>query len=155
MTRSSQFCRLGVLVALATCGWLQAAHVSAEEISVWTIKASEKKETSVPKELSPIADALKSSFKFKSYALLNRVKGKVEANAKRFELAGDYFAMIKHVETKGGKITLDIKVMVKKGKETKTKLATKVSVAPGKHQLMGGWKISGDDRMIIALSPTK
>ena len=160
MEREEFVRRLGILTILLGCGLMPSAVVAeseSAEISVWTIRATEEP-SEIPKELKTLSKVLESSFKFKGYHLLNQVDGKVGEEAKRFELAEGYFAKIKHVETKDGKIKLDITVMVLKKKpgeekpKPEKKLATTVSLTPEKHQLMGGWKIKGDDRMIIAIS---
>ena len=69
-----------------------------------------------------------------------------------FKLLGPYNMTITPQKRTDDHSTLKIVVTARKDKKRVPKLNSTVRLKPGKFQLMGGWKLSGGDVLIVAVS---
>ena len=111
-----------------------AADAEKVELQVWTIRATRSNQEISP-ELKPLAELLKKTFKFTGYKLVKTDSAAVEIK-QPFKT----------------KITLKIRITERQGKKDIDKLSTSVSLTAGRFQLFGGWKLKGDDVLIVAVS---
>ena len=140
---------LGLLAPPATA---LADEEQTVQLQVLTIRAT-KSNNDISPELKPLAEALKKTFKFTGYKLLKTDTRKVALNKKReLSLAGPYKARITPLERKDNRIRLKVEVFERKDNKDISRLSTTISLAAGKSQLFGGWKLDGDDVLIIAVS---
>ncbi|MFQ5462796.1 MAG: hypothetical protein ACE5E5_09240 [Phycisphaerae bacterium] len=134
-------------------GWAGAGRATAAPtVSVWAIRATHGGHE-ISKQLRPLAKALKKSFNFTGYRLVNKsAKPLGGGKATAFDLVKGYRATITPAGSEGGRIKLKIVVLQHKNKAYVKKLATTVALRPGKYQLLGGWQLPGGDVLIIAVS---
>ena len=139
---------LGIVAAPATA----LAAGDTVQLQVVSIRAT-KTNSDISPQLKPLVDALKKTFKYTGYKLLGSETRKAAFNkGVPIALAGNYRARITPIEKKDNRIKLKVEVFERKGKEQVSKLSTTISLAAGKNQLFGGWKLDGDDVLIIAVS---
>lgn len=149
---------LSLIVLLTVLGLLAppatglAAQEQSVQLQVLTIRAT-KSNNEISAKLKPLAEALKKTFKFTGYKLLKTDSRKVALNKKLdLSLVGPYKARITPLERKDNRIRLKAEVFERKDKKDISKLSTTISLAAGKSQLFGGWKLDGQDVLIIAVS---
>ena len=131
---------------------VQADGLSEAEVQVWTIRATKANEE-ISEKLEPLAKALAKDFKFTGYEL-TKTDSKTVPIDKEFKvkLLGPYKMVVTPLERTDDQATLKIEVSVGEGKKKKSKLNSTIRLKPGKFQLMGGWKLSGGDVLIVAVS---
>ncbi|TWT45478.1 hypothetical protein RAS1_19030 [Phycisphaerae bacterium RAS1] len=151
MKRSSLACVVsGLACLLALMASPAAAQALADEVpvEVWVIQAT-KKNAEISPELKNIAGALKDQFKFTGYKLVRKASDSVAVGkAFKTDLTAGYRAEVTPREKPTDSAKLSIVVFKKDDK----KLNTTVTVQKGKFQLLGGWKIDGDDALIVAVT---
>lgn len=139
---------LGIVAAPASA----IAAGDSVQLQVVSIRAT-KANTEISPQLKPLVDALKKTFKYTGYKLLGSETRKAEfGKSVPMSLAGNYRARITPLEKKDKRIKLKVEVFERKGKEQVSKLSTTITLAAGKNQLFGGWKLDGEDVLIIAVS---
>lgn len=147
LTTATAFGLWWAAIALATP---MVALAAADDVAVevWVIQAT-KKNSEISPELKNIAGALKDQFKFTGYRLLKKSSDRVAVGkAFKTDLAAGYRAEVTPREKPTDSAKLSIAVF----KQDDKKLSTTVTVEKGKFQLLGGWKIEGDDALIVAVT---
>lgn len=144
---------LGVCVAFAAVVPAALAEDKGPvTVQVWTIRAT-KSNDRISEKLKPMAKALEKDFRFTGYQLTGTDSKKMSINQGReFKLLGPYNMTITPQKRTDDHSTLKIVVTAKKGQKKVPKLNSTVRLKPGKFQLMGGWKLSGGDVLIVAVS---
>ncbi len=133
-------------------GWAGMARAEAVNVEVWTIRATKNSQEISPR-LRELAAQLKKSFAFTGYSLLKtQTKKAEEGKTAEFDLGGGYKAKITPRGRAGEQIKLEVVVTERKGEKEEKKLTTNISIAPGKFQLLGGWKFEGEDVLIVAVT---
>ncbi len=122
------------------------------ELQVWAIRATTKNAEISP-ELRALVDELKKSFKYTGYTLVNRAAGKTKVGGDfDTRLSGAYGIQITPDGKEGARVRLKICVTRKEGDKERDVLRSTVTIERGKFQLLGGWKLDGDDVLIAAVS---
>lgn len=132
--------------------WLGAAAAAADDFQVeaWAIRAS-KTDATVSPELKPIlADLKRVGSAYKGFKLERRAAGKVETG-KKYDgrLIDNYTASITPQSRSGKRVEMKVLISQRVGRRDVKKLDTTVAVNSGAMQLVGGWKISGGDDLLI------
>ena len=104
-------------------------------------------------ELKPLAESLKKTFKFTGYKLVKADTGSAELNRTyKSTLAGPFKAEVTPKERSKASIKLKVTITRRKDDKDVKKLSTTVVLREKRFQLFGGWKLSGDDVLIVAVS---
>ena len=144
---------LGVCVAfVAVVPTALAEDKGSVTVQVWTIRAT-KANDKVSEKLKPLAKALAKDFRFTGYQLAGTDSQEMSMNqGGDFKLLGPYDMTITPQKRTDSHATLKIVVTARKDKKKVPKLNSTVRLKRGKFQLMGGWKLSGGDVLIVAIS---
>jgi len=153
MRFSTRFTTLAVLVASCVSAG-QAGALLAEkktaEVQVWAIRATTRNAEISP-ELRPIADKLKSQFKYTGFKLEKREKGTTETGrALSVALVGGYSAAVTPKSVDEQRVQLQIQV--RKSGEDKPRLDATLTINAGEFQLSGGWDLGEGDALIVAVA---
>jgi hypothetical protein len=154
MSASRTLCLIALITLFGFLAPPQTALAAEEtvQLQVLTIRAT-KSNNEISPQLKPLAEALKKSFKFTGYKLLKTDSRKAAFNRTlAISLAGPYKARIRPLARKDNRIQLKVEVFERKNNKDIGKLSTTISLAAGKSQLFGGWKLDGQDVLIIAVS---
>ena len=146
------------LTAAVVAGFLLSASAAAladdtVQMRVLGIQATTTNSTVSP-ELKTIAAELTSRFKYTGFRLIARDSGAAKLNgAFSAKLTPTkYEIKLTPMARESGKIKLAIAVDEVAGAKRESKLRTTVRVTPNKTALVGGWKISGNDVLIVAIT---
>ncbi len=145
-------------VAVATFAFAPPAHgtesntlttiADGTTVKIIAIRAT-KKNAKIAPELRALAKKLKSQFQYTGFAIESKAAKKV-AVGKPFSAKAMKTFEVKITPKKiaGNRVTLEV-VVVEKGAK---RLNTVYTISKGRYQLAGGWKVSGGDALIIAVT---
>jgi len=129
-----------------------AADKAKVNVTVWVIRAT-KSNTEISPKLKSLAKKLKKSFNFTGYKLLKTDEKEVALDtAIRTKLAKAYSANITPTELTDKKVKLSVAITQRKDDKDVKKLNTTVNLTKKRFQLFGGWKLDGEDVLIVAIS---
>jgi len=138
--------------ASAAVDTVQGTDAEKVQLQVWSIRAT-RSNNEISSELKPLADSLKKTFNFTGYKLVKADTGSVELNdTYKSALTGSFAAEVTPRERAAGSIKLAVTITKREGDKDVKKLSTTVTLREERFQLFGGWKLSGDDVLIIAIS---
>ncbi|MFO0840384.1 MAG: hypothetical protein U1D55_17890 [Phycisphaerae bacterium] len=146
-----------LFAALAiSCAWFGGVGAAladdSVDVQVWAIRATTKNSEISP-ELKPLVEELKKSFKYTGYKLERRATGSAGAG-KSYDgdLIGGYRISVEPDGKDGKRIKLRLGVTKTENGKAKPVLKTSATIDPGKFQVLGGWKLDGDDVLLAAVS---
>jgi hypothetical protein len=143
---------LAVSVAALATGTSWAQSAKPVEMRILAIRATTK-DNKIDPELKSIAAKLKKQFKYTGFRVIAKKNGKATVGASfSTALTGGYKVKITPKSRTGKRVRLTIEVTKREGNKDKRKLNTTVEFDAGKFQLQGGWKLSGGDVLIMAVS---
>ena len=148
--------RLALSVVCLACSASRTFAQPAKEAPLVTVQVrtilATKAHGRIDERLRPLAEQLKRTFQLTGFELRGETSKKVKLNeAARIDLPDPYRLEVTPVSVSDGKVTLQITVFEKKGRESKRKLDTKVTLTKGKSQLIGGLDVSGG-QLVLAIS---
>ena len=153
MYRRGIFCSRTLVAGVLAVSAATAAASAADKVRVQilAIRATTAN-TKISPELKSLASKLKKDFKYTGYTLEKKTGGTIEiGKSKSYSLVGVYSAVVQPT-AKGSKIKIKFELREKKGKTSKKKLSTTLSLKPGKSQILGRWSLGKGDVLILAVS---
>lgn len=139
------------VVCLIVTGWMTQAAVAASdtaEIKILVVRAT-KSNSDISPELRPLANSLKKQFNFTGFKLEKTQSKSMKAgDTWTTSLIGSFEATVKLTKAEEKSVGLEV-VVKKSGKE---QLDVPMTIARGKSSLIGGWKVEGEDVLILAIS---
>lgn len=143
---------VAIVLGLSLCDPACASGADGVDVQMWTIRATHDNAEISP-ELKPLAKILKKTFKFTGYKLIkSETRAVAPDKPATWTLPASLRATIKLMEKTSERIKLDVHVVKREGDKDRNKLRTTFSLKPEKAQLFGGWKLEGDDLLIVAVS---
>lgn len=140
------------LLALLALPVIPAAASDRVDLTMLAIRATNRNSEISP-ELRTIASQLKKQFKFSGFRVEQKVGASVQmGRAHRAELPAGYAISAKPVRLEKDRLTLEVEITRKDRRDPLLK--SNVTIDAGRFQLFGGsgWKLDGDDILIIAVS---
>jgi len=136
------------LIGASLCAAEPAPAADSASINVWAIRATTKNKEISP-ELKSIAGKLKKQFKYTGFKLERKSSGSADLG-KSFTatLIAGYSAKVTPKKRDGKRMQMQVEVY----KEKARKINVTVTVNAGQYQLLGGWKLSSTDALIVAVS---
>ena len=148
MVRSRTLAAAVLIIGAATAA---ASAADKVRVQILAIRATTSN-TKISPELKSLASKLKKDFKYTGYTLEKKTGGTIEiGKSKSYSLVGPYSAVVQPT-AKGSKIKIKFELREKKGKTSKKKLSTTLSLKPGKSQILGRWSLGKGDVLILAVS---
>lgn len=141
-----------ILIPLALCPSQGAIAAESVQLQVWTIRATRANQEISP-QLKPLARTLNKTFNFTGYKLVKSVSPTVNLHQPfTTALAGAYETTITPSAKLEKKIKLKVQVVERTAKQSIKKLTTTVTLRERRFQLFGGWRLDGQDVLILAVS---
>jgi hypothetical protein len=149
--RRIPLCWSWLLVGALLTPAVRAEDTGPAMVQVWSIRATTKHEKVSP-ELRELAKVLKKQFKYTGFTLEGRSTGRAELGKEyAASLPERYRVEVTPKQRTGERITLQVLVSRKEGKEYKKRVETTVTVRQNAFVPIGCGPLGGGDQLIIAV----